>query len=246
MQRKHFPIVLNWTNYIAPKVLHLNFHIEGETGFQFIPGQFITLLIDTPEKQLRRSYSIANTYHDGSNTIEFAASYVDGGIASELLFNLKPGEKLNASGPFGRLILREELPKRYIFVATGTGVTPYRAMLAEIEQRLEQQPQLEVVLLFGVRKPEDLLYGNEFAEFAEKNSRFIFQAYYSRAELISPKAYEHQGYVGKAFTNLNPDPHHDIVYLCGNPNMIDEVFALLVNHGFPTENIRREKYISSN
>ena len=175
MQRKHFPIVLNWTKYIAPSVLHLNFHIEGETNFQFVPGQFITLLIDRPEKQLRRSYSIANTYHDGSNTIEFAASYVDGGIASELLFNLKPGEKLTASGPFGRLILRDELPKRYIFVATGTGVTPYRAMLAEIAQRLEQQTQLEVVLLFGVRKPEDLLYGDEFAAFAEKTVALLFR-----------------------------------------------------------------------
>lgn len=245
MQRKQFPLVLNWTKPIAPSVLHLNFHIEGETTFQFIPGQFITLLIDTPAKQLRRSYSVANTYHDGSNIIEFAASYVEGGIASELLFNLNPGDKLTASGPFGRLVLRNETPARYIFVATGTGVTPYRAMLVELEKRLSEQEQLQVVLLFGVRKPEDLLYGNEFGEFAAKNPRFEFRAYYSREFPESAKPHEYPGHVSKAFAEINPNPQHDVVYLCGNPHMIDDIFAILVNQGFPTENIRREKYISS-
>lgn len=245
MSRKNFPIVLQWATMIAPAVRHLNFSVEGEAAFQFIPGQFITLLIDTPEKQLRRSYSIANTYHDGGNIIEFAASYVDNGMASKLLFDLQPGDKLTASGPFGRLILREEQPRRYIFVATGTGVTPYRSMLQTIEQRLQQQENLEIVLLFGVRKPEDLLYGDEFVEFAAKHPRFQFRAYYSRFPLSQPKPHEHEGYVRLAFDDLNPNPQHDIVYLCGNPNMIDDIFALLVNQGFPTENIRREKYISS-
>lgn len=245
MQRKNFTLILNSAKLIAPTVLHLNFHIEGEAVFQFIPGQFITLHIPGPVKELRRSYSVANIYHDGSNTIEFAASYVEGGVASELLFNLKPGAKVTASGPFGRLILRDEQPKRYILVATGTGVTPYRSMLVEIEKRLHAQEQLEVVLLFGVRKPEDLLYRDEFTDFASKNPRFQFCAYYSREQPPQPKPYENKGYVKDAFANLNPDPQRDVVYLCGNPNMIDEVFALLVSKNFPTENIRREKYISS-
>lgn len=246
MQRKEFSLVLKKADLIAPGVRHLTFTCEDTQPFNFIPGQFITLLIPTPEKTLRRSYSIANSYHDGGPTVEFAASYVKDGTASELLFNLKPGDKVTATGPFGRLILRNEEPTRYVLMATGTGVTPYRAMLIEIEKRLQQYPDLRVMLVFGVRVPEDLLYGNEFVAFAEKHPRFEFHAYYSQAQVTQPKPFEHHGRIVKIFDHMQFDPIQDIFYLCGNPNMIDEAFAKLVERGFATENIRREKYISSN
>lgn len=246
MLRKNFNLILKSTKLIAPQVRHLQFECEDGMPFHFVPGQFITLHIPSEGKTLRRSYSVANTYHDDSNNVEFAASYVEGGVASKLLFEMQPGDKVSATGPFGRLVLRDEHPARYILVATGTGVTPYRSMLAEIEKRFKEQKDLEVILLFGVRKSEDLLYGQEFVAFAEKNSRFKFRAYYSRVYPDNPSPYEFSGYVLNAFSEINPNPHQDIIYLCGNPNMIDEVFALLVGHGFATENIRREKYISSN
>jgi NAD(P)H-flavin reductase len=47
------------------------------------------------------------------------------------------------------------------------------------------------------------------------------------------------------FGSLDLSPTTDVVYLCGNPNMIDEAFQLLVDAGFPIPQIRREKYISS-
>lgn len=245
MQRKEFQIVLQRSELIAPGVRHLVFACEDNQDFVFIPGQFITIHIPTAAKVLRRSYSIANSYHDGGATVEFAASYVEGGVASELLFNLKPGDKITASGPFGRLILRDEEPARYILMATGTGVTPYRSMLVEIEKRLQHQPNLQVAVVFGVRKSEDLLYGDEFLAFAQKNPRFEFHAYYSRESISNPQSHENSGYVSHIFEKIEFNPIHDVFYLCGNPNMIDEVFAKLVERGFATENIRREKYISS-
>jgi NAD(P)H-flavin reductase len=45
-------------------------------------------------------------------------------------------------------------------------------------------------------------------------------------------------------TKLNPDPQGDIVYLCGNPSMVDACHELLTQHEFELKNIRREKYIS--
>jgi ferredoxin-NADP reductase len=242
--RETFTLVLKQAELIAPQVRHLVFQRQGDEPFVFVPGQFITLLIETGgEKLMRRSYSIANTHITGGNTVEFAASYVQGGTASDLLFNLQPGETVTASGPFGRLILRDEQPGRYILIATGTGVTPYRAMLDEIARRLQQQADLKVILLFGVRGPEELLYRAEFVAFTEQYPRFEFRAYYSRARCH--ERYEHQGHVQVAFADIQPDPAKDIVYLCGNPNMIDEAFAQLTARGFASQNVRREKYISS-
>lgn len=247
MSRKEFHLILERSDQIAPDVKHFTFRYEEGECFEFIPGQFITLHIPTAEKVLRRSYSLANKTHFPTNKLEFAASYVPAGIASQLLFTLKPGDRLTATGPFGRLILRDEMPERYILVATGTGVTPYRTMLAELEHRFKLRPCFKVILLFGVRRQEDLLYRNEFISFAEKNHWFEFHAYYSRVTLKQALCYEHTGYVLNAFSEIKPNPKQDIVYLCGNPNMVDEVFTLLVKtYAFPIDIIRREKYISSN
>lgn len=248
MSRKEFTLILETSRQIAPAVKHFLFRREDGEAFAFIPGQFITLHIPTPEKILRRSYSLANSTHQPSDKVEFAASFVPEGTASKLLFGLQKGGVIKATGPFGRLVLREEQPARYIFVATGTGVTPYRSMLSELVERFAKTPTFKVVLLLGVRLPEDLLYRDEFLDFATQHPWFEFRAYYSRvqSEVVLAK-HEYHGYVCKAFNDLTPNFEQDIVYLCGNPHMVDEVFTLLTTqHHFPSETIRREKYISSN
>lgn len=244
MSRQIHTFILRSAKTIAPKVRHLVFACDGMETFSFVPGQFITLHVPYGEKILNRSYSIANI-EQSSNLVEFAASYVENGAASQLLFNMQPGDKINATGPFGRLILRDEQPARYILMATGTGITPYRAMLSVIEKRLAAQENLTIMVLFGTRTQEDLLYSEEFLAFAAKHPRFEYHVYYSRYNPAMPKSFEHNGYVHSALTSLNLNPQNDIVYLCGNPNMIDETYAMLSEQGFSSQSVRREKYIST-
>ena len=243
---REYNLALKWSKKITPNIMHLAFVREDGEAFSFTPGEFLTFLFDTAEGLKRRSYSVA-TIPGNSSEIEIAISYLQGGVASEALFNLKPGETIKASGPFGRLILKPDEPfKRYILVATGTGVAPYRAMLPEIAQRLHNDPDLKVVLLLGVQYRTDLLYGEDFIAFAAEHSRFDFRAYFSRDDLNEQKAYEHKGYVQTAFNELKVNPEEDVIYLCGNPNMIDAAFAQLTDEGFSPKHVRREKYISSN
>jgi len=239
-----FPLVLKSVRMIAPEVKHFEFEREDKAAFPFIPGQFITFHIPTEEKTLRRSYSIA-TLPGEHHKIEFAAGFVKEGPASELLFHLKPGDILQATGPFGKLVLKDETPKRYILVATGTGVTPFRSMLPDLKQRLENS-DLEVHLLLGVRTREHLIYKNDFMQMAKDHPNFHFHACYSREKLEAPESFEHTGYVQNYLFELPLDKDGDVVYLCGNPNMIDEAFNGLKERDFDIHNIRREKYISSN
>lgn len=244
MAIKQFEIELVNAEMITDAVRHLAFkRVDGEE-FPFIPGQFVTLLLPTPEKLLRRSYSIASL-NQADNLIEFAASYVNDGVATALLFNLQPGDKITCSGPFGRLVLRDEDVKRYVLVATGTGITPYRSMLSEIAQRVVQQ-EVQVVILQGVRRQADLLYGDDFLQCAKAQPGVEFIACYSRETASALKPYERAGRVTAYLANLALDPARDVVYLCGNPEMIDESFAYLQQLDFPKQNIRREKYISTN
>ena len=238
-----FQMTLLSNKEIAPQIRHLTFKWDGEGDFQFIPGQFITIHFEHEGKMLRRSYSVATV--DASGLIEFAAGYFPGGPASELLFNLKVGEQLATTGPFGRLILKDDDIERYVFIATGTGVTPFRSMLPELAKRMNNNA-LKVSLSLGVQRRNNLLYGDEFIDFANKHENFDFRAFYSREALAAEaKDFECEGYVQTGFGELNLDPQKDIIYLCGNPNMIDEAFATLKEMGFGPRNVRREKYISS-
>lgn len=243
---KTFQLKFAWEKNLTPNIKHLAFTRTDGEALSFTPGQFITFLFEVDGKTKRRSYSIASIPKKAEET-EIAISYMQGGIASETLFNLQTGQSLTCSGPFGRLILRDtDKPKRFVLVATGTGVAPYRSMLPEIADRLEADPELEIVLLLGVQYRRDLLYADDFLDFATQHQRFTFRAYFSRDTLEQPQSYEYQGYVQSAFPDLQLDPDEDLIYLCGNPNMIDNAFAWLSDAEFSPHSVRREKYISSN
>ncbi len=238
-----FPIILEEAYMISPKVKHFVFKCTIDPVFDYLPGQFITIHFDHQGKSLKRSYSIANAPQQ-DNKIEFAAGFFAGGPGTELLFNLKQGDVLHCNGPFGRLILKEEHPKRYIFAATSTGVTPYRAMLSELQQFLNSTPRAQVVILQGVQTREEILYHSEFLAFAACNPKqFTFIPCLSRqnGELQNN---EHGGYVQHALQHMSLNPNEDIVYLCGNPGMIDATFDYLKEHNFTLQQIIREKYLS--
>lgn len=243
MQLITFPITLEDAYMPSPKVKHFIFKSSQTPVFDYLPGQFITIHFEREGKTIRRSYSIANVPLQ-NNQIEFAAGYVEGGPGTDLLFNLKPKDTIHINGPFGRLILKDEVPKRYILVATSTGVTPYRAMIGELKKRLQAHPDLQVVVLQGVQKREDVLYRDEFLALAESCPRVIFRAHLSREPKESLESHEYAGYVQNSFPELDLNPQQDMVYLCGNPGMIDDAFAYLKDNGFAMQQIIREKYIS--
>ncbi|MBA2648842.1 MAG: ferredoxin--NADP reductase [Legionella sp.] len=244
MQIITFPVTLIKSFMISPKVKHFILTCDTESVFQFKPGQFITIHFTIDGKPLRRSYSIANEPKQ-DNRIEIAAGYVDDGPGTKLLFNLKPGDSLQINGPYGRLVLKENTPKRYIFVATSTGITPFRAMLGELGHRLQQNTNLTAVILQGVQKSEEVLYKADFLNFIQQYPQVSFYPYLSREPVNQLKDDEYSGYVQLAFNKLELKPEEDVVYLCGNPSMIDDAFEQLKTLGFTTQQVIREKYISN-
>lgn len=242
MTRETFPLIVTAFKDIAPQVRQLSLQKPHGEPFSYIPGQFISIHFSLKGEELRRSYSIASLPHEP--TLDIALSYFKGGAGSEYIFNLAVGDTVTASGPYGRLILQDHIPQRYILMATGTGVTPYRAMLPTLSNRLRDNPTLRVSLMFGIRDPEYALYREDFVNFAAAHPRFHLHFHYSRVGNASLKPYEYTGYVQEALPHLQLSPEQDIVYLCGNPSMIDDAFAWLKTHGFQPQQVKREKYIS--
>lgn len=227
---------------ISPQVKHFVCRLTGP-AFTYKAGQFITIHFKHGDAMLKRSYSIANIPNT-ENRIEFAANFVPDGPGTTYLFGLKPGDPLAISGPFGRLLLKDTDPKRYIFLATSTGITPYRAMLQALQERLKHNADLEVYICEGIRHIGDVLYEKDFLDVAHLHSRLKFKAFFSREDLSALKQPHHaSGYVQNVLPTLDLNPNNDIIYLCGNPSMIDEAFEMLKNQGFEVSQIIREKYI---
>ena len=233
---------------LAPTVRHLAFARADGTPFAFTPGQFIQVHFNYPDgKPTKRSYSVG-TIGDAEGAVrrlEIAVSYVQGGAATELLGNLPHGGEIEASGPYGRFCLMDaDANARYLLIATGTGVTPYRAMLPQIERLIEQRG-CRFVLLYGARTEQELLYGEEFDAFARAHQGFDFHPCFSRGARPTARPHDRLGYVQKVLPEFEPHPERDIAYLCGNPDMVDATFNVLKESGLPVQHIRREKYVSS-
>lgn len=250
---KRFPLKLTGRRMLAPTVAHLSFVRGDDQPLDFIPGQFVQVHFEYADgTATKRSYSLA-TIHDHAlgpgETVEIAVSYVAGGAATALFEGLDAGDSVEASGPYGRFCLMPtDTNARYLLIGTGTGITPYRAMLPLLERQMAGRG-VEVVLLAGARSPQELLYGDEFRAFADKHPKFRYVPCLSRElpEPGSPHAHPdvRHGYVQQFLDEFAPNADTDIAYLCGNPNMVDACFEALKERGLEVKQIRREKYVSS-
>lgn len=233
---------------LAPTVRHLAFVRDDGQPLDFIPGQFLQVHFQLDDgSPAKRSYSVA-TIHDHAlgpgESVEIAVSYVQGGAATRLFEALPEGGRIEASGPYGRFCLHPgDSNRRYLLIGTGTGITPYRAMLPSLAQAMASRG-VQIVLLFGARRREELLYADDFRAFADAHPGFRFVPCFSRELPEVPHPDVRRGYVQNALAEFAPDAAGDIAYLCGNPLMVDACFESLKVAGLPIPNIRREKYIS--
>ncbi len=243
MRWKTFPLKLNWHAQITPGIRHFSFERGDDESFTYEPGQFLNIHFEHDGQPIHRSYSVANS-PPGNGAIEIAVSPVENGRATRLLYGLEPGDVIDASGPYGRFVLRDDPSCRYVLVGTSTGITPYRAMLPKIEGLLESGDH-SFDMLLGVQNQRELLYVDEFRGIADRYPGFTFHGCLSREDPPAGIDDLHRGYVQNQFGRIGLSCERDIVYLCGNPDMIDASMEILKNAGFPTKQLRREKYLSA-
>lgn len=238
------PIRLLDSAMISRNVRRLRFVRSDGGTFAYRPGEFVSLhLPDDNGEIYKRSYSVATVADDpaAAETLELVASHVENGKATRWFWQAQPGAEIAFSGPHGLLVWPEALPKRLILIATGTGVAPYRAMLKQMQPHLTQG--MQVHLLFGVRDQAEAFYLDDFRAQAKAFPNFQFNLCVSRAAPAA--ADEFAGRVTDRLMQLDPKADEDLVYLCGNPAMVDEVFERLKAIGFGVKTVKREKYIFS-
>lgn len=197
-------------------------------------GQWVSLKIPQGEETLARSYSIASAPR-ADGTFDVAVTLVKGGPGSTFLHAMAPGESLSLGDPMGFFTLPDALEHPLLFVATGTGVAPMRAMLQDMIARDVAVP---TTLLLGVRTAADALYADEFRAMAAAHPWLRFELTLSRPDdAWAGRA----GYVQTHLAELSAPGCH--AYVCGLNAMLKEVRrALKESLGFTRERIHTERY----
>jgi CDP-4-dehydro-6-deoxyglucose reductase len=133
------------------------------------------------------------------------------------LFSLKAGARVDVSVPQGGFVLRpSSMQENVIFVCTGTGVAPFRSMIAA---SLALNPNRHVHLVFGNRKLEDVLYHEHWLALREQNSNFHYHPVLSKGDeglSALPNSNNFQkGYVHPIYEQLLSKDLGSHVYVCG-------------------------------
>ncbi|HCU24541.1 MAG TPA: hypothetical protein DF383_05945 [Deltaproteobacteria bacterium] len=213
-----------------------NFHFEfpGQDRFDFIPGQFVMAHVPRDGKMLRKPYSIASPPH-WPGKIELCIKQVEGGYVSNYFFKMAAGQSMPMEGPLGVFKLKEPLPPHLLFVATGTGVAPLRAMIHSLFQKNHADP---VTLILGIRYENEILFDEEFRALAKRHSNFEYIPTISRPQHWTGRS----GYVQDLIRERFPDPQGTEIYACGLVPMINSLLENLTSIGYPRQAIHFEKW----
>lgn len=231
----------------SPTTKRFWLEVESEEQLRFTAGQFVTMDLPISEKRLHRwrSYSIANA-PNGNNQLEFCIVNLDGGAATNYLFNeVKVGSPIRFKGPDGTFTLPEPLDKDLVLICTGTGVAPFRSMIWDLF--LHNKPHRDIHLIFGTRHADGILYRDEFERLQREMPGFRYSVALSREADLRPEdvpfevvsGYVHQIYL-RHYRQVRPDLDF---YLCGWSNMIDDAVAhLIVELGYDKKQVHYELY----
>lgn len=220
---------------IAETSYILKYSVDAD--FSFLPGQYVGIQV---APTWRRAYSI---YKQEPGVIWFLIDTKPAGIASKYFEEVEVGAENLIVGPYGKFLLQQTKNKK-VFVGTGTGIAPFYPMVAEMKHK-DNYDMLDVSadFLFGCRFFEDEVAYSFFEEYIDESFRYIqcITKEENPENEKYPKALFFNGRV-TAFLqqHLNDYTKDTEFYICGNPEMVEDVKLLLTLHGFL--NVYGEKY----
>jgi len=162
------------------------------------------------------------------------------GLASNYLCDLRVGDQVTLTGPVGRHFLLPDdfMVRDLIFVATGTGIAPYRGMLKEL---FDAGYHSRVWLYFGTKYRDIVLYNNEFEVYQKKYKNFFYVRAISREEknpmpdliptrenrmYVQVRMYQDKDVLKEVLTKSN-----SMIYICGLKGMEEGIFPMLEKMG---------------
>jgi ferredoxin--NADP+ reductase len=250
----------------GPEVAIFKFRPKEGELFPFTAGQYATLGLEVGDELVPRAYSIASSPY-ARDHLEFYINEIEEGQLTPSLFRLRIGDHVHYMGPKGIFTLAKSEAEHLLLIATGTGLAPYVSMLRtlRLEQWAGRPHRRTITLVHGARHAADLGYRWELDGLARQSDfGFVYLPMVSRSEgdefwtpdLGRGRVTEVLRLLGNGAAGEGPSPLPEgvdaaaiaarcppgetAVYLCGNPDMINDAKAMLHERGF--DDLYTEEY----
>lgn len=220
---------------------------KPEKPFNYLPGQFLTLIMPIEGEEVRRSYSLCTSpYLDENPAI--TVKRVDSGVVSNYLNDhMKAGDVFDVMTPAGHFTpaLDPEHDKKYVLFAGGSGITPIMSILKSI---LIKEHKSQVTLVYQSRNEQSIIFNNELDELQKKHP-----SHFKVIHLLSQPSEAWKGHKGRIDGAMTSDLLMDIAenkvaqfeyFLCGPSGFMLTVFDTLIDFEVPEKRIHKESFYS--
>jgi len=231
-------------------ILFKDFDIEKEYHEDWDKYKIWDLTVNNDD-EIVRGYSMANHPAEGNIimlNVRIATpppplwNDVPPGLGSSYIFNLKPGDKVTVSGPFGEFFAKET-ENEMVFIGGGAGMAPMRSHIFDLFHT--KKTNRKVSFYYGARSLREMFYDDEFKKLAEDHPNFSYHVALSEPmeedNWTGPTGFIHQ-VLHDTFLKDHEDPTEIEYYMCGPPMMIDACDKMLYDLGVEKDMVAYDKF----
>ena len=223
---------------LSDDVMLLKLQLPANDNFNYHAGQYVEFMLRDGS---RRSYSMANAPHTLAGGLALHIRHMPGGLFTEQVFGtLKEKEILRIEGPYGSFFLRENSDKPLVFLASGTGFAPIKAIIEHMQFKGITRP---ATLYWGGRRPADLYMDawvkSKLAEMP--NLRYVPVV----SDALPEDAWTGRtGFVHQAVLQDIPNLSAYQVYACGAPIVVDSAQTAYTQAGLPADEFYADAFVT--
>lgn len=233
----------------TPDAVTITFWHPISEEIRYLPGQFLTFLLNINGQKVRRSYSMSSSPHVDVS-LAVSVKRVPGGLVSNYLCErIHPGDILETLEPMGTFVPKLDAQNRrtLVLIGAGSGITPLFSMA---KSALHVEPTSRVWLIYGNRSQDSIVYKAHLDAMEQAYGRSRFQV----THVLSQPATYWTGLSGRLNQHTLTSLLEDLpvaerqtasVYLCGPDGMMAEARSALSLVGIPTERVYKESYITA-
>jgi Na+-transporting NADH:ubiquinone oxidoreductase subunit F len=225
------------TRYLTHDIKEIKVALIDPPEIPHHPGQYVQVQVPSVGEPVFRAYSISSPAYE-PNVVELVVRLVPGGLGSTYLHNVRVGDTITFTGPFGEFRLSEDPEKEVACVGGGCGLAPMKNIVYSLYRRW---PDRSCWLFFGCRTTEDVFYLEEFEEMARRHPSF--RVVYALSEPRPGEEWRgERGFIHLAVDKyLKPGVNRQ-AFLCGPAPMIEAVTEVLKEKGLQPRDIYYDKF----
>lgn len=235
-EKKIVPAKIQSIHKLNDSVIEISLRLPPNSNFAYNSGQYVNII----RGHIKRSYSIANSHKENGLITFFIKNYENGLMSNYWFEEAKINDLLRIEGPVGSFFLRDSEVENIIFIATGTGLAPIKAILESISESERKLSNKNIWVFAGARYENDIFWQpHEFNGIL--NLKYI---------PVLSKASEdwkgEKGYVQDIVIKQNIPLANAQVYACGLNTMIEAAKKTLVENGLNKRQFFSDAFVATN